>query len=386
MKRYKDYMDTVEVSDTLHEKLKHLEEPEKKPRPWAKWGAMAAALALVAGVGTWGLSRGGWGALMDNFHPTGDWNDLIDHFDPAIGTVLPEIADIASEDPDHVTDPGMKTGGGYEVVHGDKNDPDTMVSYYFLPWLEWADASGSSMMDYSLAPPSAVSRDASWDDVLLFTGGERAMADHLLWNGLDWGGTVWFEDDSTPCAAGLSASGEGLEFFLEVMKGYEVPSCIVLPEEYYETSQWQGVEITAVKGGGYAVIDGVELNEKREVSFFCNGVGYKLTLYAADVGRADELCARFVRYAVDGGFHLYALSDEPIYEEDLPNEDGVQTNRGLPPEDAPTANILHPGDPGYVEPFPAPDGVPDGDSESISCPYCADGTVHTHPYDPGASN
>lgn len=377
MKHYTEYMDKIEVSDTLHQRLVELETPKKRPVAWKKYGAAAAALVLVAGVGAWGLSRGSWSALEHNFNPSA-------------AEVAPEIADvpapdIAFEDPSGVTDPGAHTGGGYEVVHGDKDDPNTMVSYYLLPYLNWADANDSSMMDYSLAPPSAIHRDASLEDVLAFAGGEKAMADHLLWDGLDWGGMVWFLEDGTPCAAFLHGGGNSLSFSLEVMKGGKVPSCIVLPDEYYETSQWQGVEITAVKNGGYAVIDGVELNENREVSFFYDGVGYKLTLYADDTQRADELCARFVRYAVDGGFHLYALSDEPIYEEDLPNEDGVQTNRGLPPEDAPTVNILHPGDPGYVEPFPAPDGVPDGDSESISCPYCADGTVHAHPYDPNVA-
>ena len=388
MKRYKDYMDAVEVSDTLHEKLNDLEEPRKKSQPWARYGAAAAALALIVGAGAWGLSRGGWSALMENFRPAAE--------------VAPEIADvpalypdpdIALEDPNgrpfvDPIPPGARTDGGYEVVHGDKNDPNTMVSYYLLPYLEWADANAlpQNSMDYVLAPPDAIRRDATWDDVLMFTGGEKAMADHLLWDGLDWSGTLWFLEDDTPCAASLYAEGKGikgidLSVSLEVMKGGKVPSCVVLPKEYYETSQWQDVKVTALKNGGYMITDGgAELNERREVSFFCGGTGYKLTLYTNDVGLANELCARFVRYAVDGGFHLYALSDEPAYDEDLPD-------KGFPPEVVPTANILHPGDEGYVEPFPAPDGVPDEDNSASfdpNCPYCADGTVHTHPAAPQA--
>ena len=57
MKKYKEYMDGVTVSDTLHEKLRHLEQPKKKPQVWKKYGAMAAALVLVLGLGGWGLSR-----------------------------------------------------------------------------------------------------------------------------------------------------------------------------------------------------------------------------------------------------------------------------------------------------------------------------------------
>ena len=395
MKRYTDYMDSLEVSDTLHEKLKNLEEPKKKPRPWARYGAAAAALVLMAGAAAWGLSRGqgGWGALMESFRPASE--------------VAPENAeipapfpnpDIAFEDDPYA--PANRTGGGYEVRFGE--GPDSMVAYYLLPYLEWADASALSQasMDYVLAPLDAVQRDATWDDVQIFAGGEKAMADHLLWDeGMNWSGTLWFLEDGTPCAAALNTGyvnwGYGFRLSLEVMYGSEVPSCVVLPAEYYETSQWQGVKITALKNGGYMVDDdGLKLTEKREVSFYSNMTGYKLTLYAHDADRADELCARFVRYAVDGGFHLYALSYEPAYDEDMPIEAGGLPNKGIPPENVPGVDILHPGDEGYIEPFPVPDE--DGAAQTRpydpnagfdpDCPYCADGTAHAHPNDPGAYN
>ena len=350
MKRYKDYMDNLEVSDTLHEKLKNLEEPKKKSQPWAKWGATAAALVLVAGVGAWGLSRDSWNALMDNFKPAAE--------------VAPEIAeigrpDIAFEDPNDPYAPADRTDGGYELINGE------FVSYYVLPYLNWADASAlpQTSLDYSLAAPSAISRGATWDDVEIFMGGEKAMSDHLLWDeGMNWSGTLWFAEDGTPQAAALSTGyanwGYGFCLSLEVMKGGKVPSCIRLPDEYYETSQWQGVEITALKNGGYMIDDdGVVLTEKREVSLYSNGTGYKLTLYAHDADRADELCARFVRYAVAGGFQLDALAADGTVREADPG--------------------WSVGDPNWE------DGVSEEDS---SCPYCADGTVHTHPYDPSATN
>lgn len=330
MKRYFEYMDNIEVSDTLHQRLAELEPPKKRRSTWTRYGGLAAALILVAGAGAWGLSRGSWNTLMDHFKPNGDWDALIDHFE--------SVPDIAIEDPDGTPGTETQTGGGYEVVHGGEG-PDSMVSYYFLPYLNWADASAQpqTAMDYALAPPSAIHRDAALNDVLAFSGGERAMADHLLWDSLDWGGTLWFLEDGTPQAAFLHAEENSLSFSLEVMKGGRVPSCIVLPDEYYETSQWQEVEITAVKNGGYRITDdGAELREKREVSFFCGGVGYKLTLYAGDAARADEMCARFVRYAIDNGFHLDALSaggaasdysnysvGEPNWEDGVPEEDGT---------------------------------------------------------------
>ena len=56
MRNYKKYMDGVEVSPELHERLSHLT-PAKGPAPWKKYGAMAAALVLVVGAGALGLIR-----------------------------------------------------------------------------------------------------------------------------------------------------------------------------------------------------------------------------------------------------------------------------------------------------------------------------------------
>ena len=389
MKRYKDYMDSLEVSDTLHAKLENLEPPQKRPAAWKRCVAAAAALVLAAGVGAWGLSRGGWNGLMDNFRPTGDRGTLVNHFDPAIGTAEAGREEIGEPDiayEDRTGAPEKANGGGYEVVHGDKDDPNTVVSYYVLPYLNWADASAQpqTSLDYALAPPSAICRHAAPDDVQAFAGGEQAMADHLLWDGLDWSGWFWFLEDGTPCAAGRSASGENLELYLEVMKGGKVPSCIVFPEDSYERSTWGGIEITALKNGGYMTTDGgVELREKREVSFLFDGVGYKLTLYADDAGRADELCARFVRYAVDGGFHLDVLSADGTA-----NYSGTDYSVGAPNyEDGMTGEFVPDFVPDYDPTYQ--DGVPEEDSglDAVycDCPECIAGTVHTHPYNPGVT-
>ena len=359
MKRYSEYMDNIEASETLHEKLKNLEEPKKKPRPWAKYGAAAAALVLVAGAGVWGLGR-----MIER-------TATISPEVPANGTVGPEREDIPAPFPmpgiatvnpdgpyvDPISPPDWMDWG-YEVVDGD------MAVYYACPSLIWTDASAQpqASLDYSLAPPDAVSRDATWDDVLLFMGGEKAMADHLLWDGFTWDGTLWFLKDGTPCGASFSSDWvDGTHLYLEVMKGGKVPSCVVPPDRLYGDNWWQGVEITSL-----------HLGETYEVSFFCNGTGYKLTLSDSPV-QAAELCGRFVRYAVDGGFHLYALSYEPAYDEDLPYEGGIP-DKGFPPEDMPTAGILHPGDEGYIEPFPEPAVEPEEDS-----------VVMTTPYDPNAT-
>ncbi len=253
MKRYKNYMDGIQPSDTLHERLKNLKAPEKRPRRWVKWGALAAVLALVVGVGVW-----------------------------AAGT------DRVGDAPSHRETAAI---------------PGTA--------LNWVDASGleKSAGDYVLAPPDALSRDVTAGDVAALCGGEAALRDHLLWDGLDWSGSLWFLEDGAPQAAALYAFGDRLKLSLEITKSGQIPSCVVYPDESYERTVWQGVEITALKNTGYMVLDdGTELNESREVSFETGGVGYRLTIHAADPAQADELAARFVRYAVDGGFDLDALS------------------------------------------------------------------------------
>ena len=44
MKQYKEYMDKITVSDTLHQRLLELNAPEKRPVPWKRYAAAAAAL------------------------------------------------------------------------------------------------------------------------------------------------------------------------------------------------------------------------------------------------------------------------------------------------------------------------------------------------------
>ena len=61
MKQYIEYMDNIKASDTLHQRLLNLETPKKRPAAWKKYGAVAAALALVAGVGVFPFTLWTWG-------------------------------------------------------------------------------------------------------------------------------------------------------------------------------------------------------------------------------------------------------------------------------------------------------------------------------------
>lgn len=364
MKRYKDYMDAVEVSDTLHEKLKDLEEPKKRPAAWRKYGAAAAALVLIAGLGAWGLSQSGWGALMDNFRPNGDWNDLIDHFDPAI-EAAPEIADvpapdIATEDPNGpFVDPDPNPGlGGYEVVHGDVDDPNTMVSYYFLPYIEYGMAKNVSQMamDWDL-PAGSTRRDLTRADIAALFGGEKTLSDHLDWGGYELSGwAAWYEDGSLWGAFidGYKGDQDRFEFAFVTGDNYP-PTCIM-----YGNGMTNKICDVFVTAWGYDGPSGCD----RQVQFLNDGCGFRFDLTAAGQEQAEVLVSRLVRWIAVEGLEQNALTDRGAV---LSHPWEADPNRSV-------------GEPNWG------DSVPDEDSEGFSCPYCADGTVHTHPYDPSAPN
>lgn len=286
MKRYQEYMDGIQAPEGLHERLLGLDAPKKTVR-WQRYGTMAAALAVAIGLGAFGLSR------------LPEWNAVFHGVE--IGNI-----DIAPAGPgtDIDGDGQTQTGGGYEVA----NDGSTY--YCMLPAVVYNEPAGPGLADYSLAPPDALSRQAGLDDVKALLG-DADMAAHLLWtDDLEWSGTLWFGADGSASAAALSAEGDGVKLYIEMMASSEVPSCVIFPDDRYETTTFDGVEITALKNSGYTVANGVELRESRELSCFADNVGYKLTIYGADGEQVENMCARFARWAIVEGFDLAALSSD----------------------------------------------------------------------------
>ena len=361
MKRYKDYMDAVEVSDTLHEKLKNLKEPKKKPQLWKGLGAMAAVMALIVGtgVGTALWNGGGWPA--DN--PV-LWEKIIDHFKPAAGTVAPEIADvpgpdIATEDPNAPFVDPMPGLGGYEVVHGDVNDPNTMVSYYFLPYIEYGMAKNRSEMalDWDV-PRGSTRRDLIRADIAALFGGEKTLSDHLAWGDYELSGwAAWYGDGSLWGAFINGYKGEQDRFEFAFVTGDRYPPTCIM----YGDGETQGIFDLTVTAWGYDGPNGCD----RRVEFLNDGCGFRFDVTAADREQAAWLVSRLVRWVATEGLAQGALTS-----------DGAVLSH--PWEAEPGWSV---GEPNWE------DGVPDEDSGSFDpdCPYCADGTVHTHAYDPSAS-
>lgn len=372
MKRYKDYMDSLETSDTLHQRLVELETPQKRPAAWKKYGVAAAALILAAGVGAgaWGLSRGqsGWGELMDHFDPAGQWAspEMADDFN---------WPDIVLEDPNGVTEPGMKTNGGYEVVHGDKNDPNTMVSYYFLPYIEYGMAKNVSEMalDWDL-PRGSTQRNLTLADIAALFGGEKTLSDHLAWGGYELSGwAAWQEDGSLWGAFLYGNKGDWDRFELAFVTGDRYPPTCILYGDGVTNEVWD-LSVTAWEYDGPNGYD-------YRVEFLNDGCGCRFDLTATD-RQTEILVSRLVRWIATEGLALDALtSDGAVPAHPWEAEPGYSV--GEPNwADGETGEFVPGYDPAYE------DGVPDEDSDAggfyCDCPECINGTVHTHPYDPSA--
>ncbi len=331
MRQYKNYMDHVKVSGDLHRRLAELEGPGKRPVPWVKYASLAAALALVCGLGVWGLGKvpGGPGQLAACFMPT----------------VAPELGgldepDIALEEPGDAAQPGMRTLGGYEVAE------DGAAAYYVLPYIEYGPPSGS-VMNSSLARPDGELRDAGRDDVLALVGGEEALTAHLNWGECEFRGTVGFEADGTVCMMSLWGEGADTAFSLEVSPGRIPPTCyVVIGEERTITDVW-GVEVSGVnRAGAYGDAErGVYMDVSRELQFIAKGVGCRLKVYGTQDQAVEELASRFVRWAVLEGLDLSAISPDGA----KPVEAGPDYSVGEPNWDDSGEGWICPGCGAYIE-------------------------------------
>lgn len=352
MKKYTEYMDGIRASDTLHQRLLGLEASNKRPIPWKRYGAMAAALALVLGLGGYRLSRGGWEALVENFRP-----DAQPEIEPAGPVSIPEIGDeapdIALVEPGDVEMTGMKTLGGYEIPQGG------LVSYHILPYIEYgiSDTRSELALDWDV-PRGCTRRDLTQADFAALFGGEENLSLHLDWGGYTLTGwAAWYEDGSLwgvyingekipvglPPSASYPRPNERFEFAFVTGDQYP-PTCIVYPDGVVN-EVWD-VPVTAWGCDGPSSCD-------RRVEFLSGGCGYRFDLTAADREQAELLVSRLTRWIVLEGLELDALSS-----------DG--------------AVLSHPweADPDHGV------GEPNWNDGGGDCPYCADGTPHTHPYDP----
>lgn len=303
MKKYKEYMDNVRASDTLHQRLLGLEASGKRPVPWKRYGTMAAALALVVGLGAWGLSRGGWDAVAANYKPDANAEPGIPDVD------FPEIAheltpDIALVEPGDVAEPGEKTIGGYEVISG--SGENAIATYYVLPYIDYGGMKPSAASSTQVAadwdiPQGAVRRDLTQDEIITLLGGDDAVATHLDWGAYELTGRAWEWPDGCillACIYGYAGPLDHFEF--SIMDGELPPTCIAYPESV--TQEVRGLTVTADKYDGEHGCD-------RRVSFMKDGCGYCFDLTSTDAGQAELLVSRLVCRVADKGMPLAYTCD-----------------------------------------------------------------------------
>lgn len=286
MKKYNEYMDGVTVSDTLHEKLKGLKTPKKAPA-WQKYGAMAAALVLVLGLGAWGLSR--------------RENPEIGH-EMAEGPVasMPAIIEITTE-PAPVpmpNSPGMEMMGGYEVNYGES------VAYFYLPAINYGEV--TEIGDVSLAlPVGAEIRDLTPEEIEALLGGEINLTAHLDWGDYEVSAhaVLWPDDTMWMLCVSGTRGDTGLEhFLLEVSPGQLPPTCTL-----YTQSEVNNIWERDVRAERYDSA----IASSRRVSFVDRGYGYRFEITGLKGGEIEEQVSRLVRFIIAGG-GLTFEKEEPV--------------------------------------------------------------------------
>lgn len=297
MRQYKDYMDRVKVSDTLHQRLLGLEAAGKRPVPWKKYGAMAAALILVCALGAWAAGRlpGGGSyqlALVPGPEPETD--------------VKP---DIAPEGPGGVAEPGEKALGSYDVAR------DGVTAHYILPYIEYGEAQGSgTALDWDV-PPGSVKRDLTQEEIAALMGGEDVLSDHLAW-GEEYalsGWAAWYGDGSFWGAYinGVlpNYGGAAREFEFAVTAGQTPPTCIAYPGSVEQDIG--GVTVTADKSDWEVPwgSSAYEVHERR-VSFLKGEYGFRFAFSSGDPELTEEMVSRLVRWVIDSGVAVDRLSSD----------------------------------------------------------------------------
>lgn len=341
MRQYKSYMDHVKVSGDLHRRLAELEGPGKRPVPWVKYASLAAALALVCGLGGFGA----WAAHINSRRA------LLRSDPSAYQGVYPEVGgvnepDIALEEPGDAAQPGMRTLGGYEVAE------DGAAAYYVLPYIEYGEEQGVEMpLDWDV-PPGAVKRELTQEDIAALLGGEDVLADHLAW-GVQYvltGWAAWYEDGSfwgayiNGVCPNYGAPASKFEF--AVTEGQLPPTCIVYPGSVEQNIGGVMVTANSCETTDYFA-ESVPVSI-RQVSFLAENYGYRFEVSSGDPELAEELVSRLVRWVIDSGVALDALSSDGAVPAH-PWEAGPDYSVGEPNWDDSGEGWICPGCGAYIE-------------------------------------
>lgn len=267
MKRYKRFMDGVKASDTLNQRLRKLKAPAPKS-PWTKYGAKAAALVLVFGLGWYGLNY--WQTMNRQ-------------------SFLEKAQVYCPEEPGVSYRPGP---GTYEY-----DDPRFegmgVASFIVLPDIDYTEMGNPNryavMADWDI-PQGAYKSDMSRKQITWLLGGEDVLSTHLDWDDYELTGwAAWLENGDFWGAYIDGYAGELDHFTFAVTADQLPPTCFELPD--IEEQDIHGVMVTAI---GYD-----STASTRQVSFMKDGCGFRFDLTGTDRELAEKRVSRLVRQIAD---------------------------------------------------------------------------------------
>lgn len=326
MDDYKSYMDRVNVSEEMHERLLDLKHGKKegKPMKWKPYLAAAACAVLLIGVGVWRI-----GARPEEER----WRDLVSTFnhmvvvesvqpsDPAQSSGAIEIAPVEGDD----IEPGMKTIEGYET-RGYQGGQE-VVTYYCLPWIDYGGGNNaaSAALDWDI-PAGAARRDLTAGEITALLGGADAVDLHLDWGAYElsgWG--AWYEDGSFWGAYLQGYKGPMDHFEFAITAGALPPTCVIFGDSV-EQAIW-GLSVTADKYDS-------EAGCARRVSFMKDGYGYRFDLTATgETEEAERLVSRAVAWVSQNGLSLRTVTGEETPAMNQPDpQDGASSPSWNPNE------------------------------------------------------
>lgn len=186
-------------------------EEQKTPKPWKRWGALAACAALLLGGTLW---LHPWSAVGNTVSPT----EAVDPPSPA--TAQPTEAPIAAPTPLDALPELVFTEDGYNMA-ADIAYPDG----YFIRDL--TDAQIAAI--WGLETPS-------WE-------GETA----------DVSGKVIYDGTGTPWVVQLAAVKDGETLYLELSPERLPPQCIAIADG--KTCEFYGTAVRAFRSESYATVD-----------------------------------------------------------------------------------------------------------------------------------
>lgn len=270
MRRYRDYMDKMELPENLTERLRELK-PRRRPVPVTRWAAAAAVLAVAVGIGAaWRLGRADSG-------PGGEATV------PSNGVMTTETAETGGTEPDITTvDPGdlpdtapgtVPGAGGYELTDGET------VTYYPLPALNFQPAEQTVELDYALGKTL---RDATEEEIeAVLTSRWREHLD--IPDTAETEAVIWLRDEEITGLT-LGVTWEGHRVVIEQLLGADVPTCCVCPDDTYGHTDVDGTDVVTLVRDNTC-----------ETKFFINNTGWKATVTGENY---EDLTCRFVRLGV----------------------------------------------------------------------------------------